>query len=325
MGRLVFLNCFPRDTWSGGIKTTYHHADLLRQHCFDVRVLQPDGPPTWLQEAAVRHLVCRDIALEESDVAIFPETLNGWFSEVIRTPLPAKKVIFCQNPYYLFWYCHSQKELKEWGVSHVIVPSQWAKQQVQSVLGLEMVDVVPPSVDKRVFFPRQKTPSIVSAGWKWDGEKHLPPYDRLIRKILRRKYPSLASIPWTALGDASEQTVAETMGQSTVCLSLARLEALGMTALEAMASECCVVGFKGGGGGEYATPMNGLWHSPEDLEGVADSLALALEITATGSAYWQQIRRHGRETARLYDPSMTEKALYDVYRAIMRGEKTLSS
>ncbi|GBQ06508.1 glycosyltransferase family 4 protein [Saccharibacter floricola] len=316
MGRIVFLNCFPKDQFSGGIKTTYHHAVCLKAQGFDVHVLQPEGPPVRLKDTRAQELVCQDVALDRGDVAVFPETLSGWFGEVIRAPLPAKKVIFCQNPYYFFWYCHSKEELEQWGVERIIVPSQWAKRTVQSVLGVEDVEVVQPSIDPELFVARDKEPRIVSAGWKWDGENHLPPYDRLIRKMLRRKYPALTSVPWSALGEVSEQVVADTMGQATVCLSLGRLEALGMTALEAMAAECCVVGFHGSGGEDYATAQNGFWHSPEDLEGVVDSLALALEMTENGGIVWQKMRQHGVATARRYHPDVTEKSLYKVYSAL---------
>ena len=50
MGQIIFLNPFGNDEITGGIKTTYVHAYLLRELGFNVVVLQPDGPPTWLNE-----------------------------------------------------------------------------------------------------------------------------------------------------------------------------------------------------------------------------------------------------------------------------------
>lgn len=319
MGRIVFLNYFSKDECSGGIKTTYHHAALLRAQGFDAKIFQPDGVPSWLNEKDWKNLVCQSISLEKGDVVVYPEILEGWYEQAIRAPIPAKKVIFCQNPYYFFWHCHSRQELEEWGVEHLIVSSEWAKKSVQSVLGIDNVDVIPPCIDMSFFVPREKKMCIASAAWKWGGVGHLPPYDRLIFKIFRRKYPSLSSVPWIPIEGMPEQKVADTMGEATVCMALGRMEALGITALEAMASECLVVGFRGGGGLEYATSQNGFWHSPEEIEEVADSLALALELTSSNSQIWQRMRYSAKETARAYSQHKTEHALCAIYGLCMRA------
>ena len=72
---------------------------------------------------------------------------------------------------------------------------------------------------------------------------------RAIADLFRAVYPQHRSLDWVYLHQASEEQVAQVMGLSAVFLSLARLEAHGMTALEAMASGCIVAGYSGVAGG----------------------------------------------------------------------------
>ena len=47
MGRVIFINPFASTRISGGIKSTYQHAELLTELGYTVVVFQPAGPPTW--------------------------------------------------------------------------------------------------------------------------------------------------------------------------------------------------------------------------------------------------------------------------------------
>ena len=313
MGRIIFLNCFPRTYVSGGIKTMYQHASLLRRAGFPVQVLQADGAPTWLSSDMTR-LVCETIAdVTAQDVLVFPEILDGWYRDVIQAPMKAKKVIFCQNPYYFVTYRPSLQKLKQWGVSHVLAPSRESAFMLQRILGLDEVLVTSPAVDGELFRPLKKKPQVVFSQWKWAKQGPLPDYPSMFYDIINIKYPELAQIPWVVLKDRSEAEVAALMGESAICLSLGRLESLGMTALEAMAAGCLVVGYHGGGGRDYATSQNGFWHSPEDVEGIVDSLALALADFTNGNPVLTKMLEHGLNTARQYSPARISDQLKQVY------------
>lgn len=313
MGRIIFLNCFPRDYVSGGIKTMYQHALLLRRAGFQVQVLQADGVPPWLSPE-VAPMVCGSIAnLTPQDMLVFPEVLDGWYGEMMQAPLKARKVIFCQNPYYFFTYKPSLQKLRQWGVSRVLAPGKETALMLQRVLGLDEVPITSPVVDSRLFTPRRKKLQIVFSHWKWARQGPLPDYAGMIQEMLRTKYPQCADVPWVLLKDRSEKEVATLMGESAICLSLGRLESLGMTALEGMSAGCVVVGFHGGGGRDYATTQNGFWHSPEDLEQVVDSLALVLSAFSHGNAMLTKMLEHGLETARQYGPDQASEQLKRVY------------
>ncbi|OOL17746.1 hypothetical protein AL01_07155 [Bombella intestini] len=313
VGRIIFLNCFPRDLVSGGIKTMYRHALLLRQAGFHVQVLQAEGVPSWLGKE-MHPLMCETVTnLTRQDIFVFPEVLREWYADMISTPMIGQKVIFCQNPYYFFTYGPSAQKLAEWGVTQVLAPGIGAAHMLQRVLGLENVQVTPPVVDGNLFRPRQKKLQVVCAEWKWPQQGGLPRHAVLIQDMLKLKYPQFSSVPWVPLQERKEEEVAALMGESAVCLSLGRLEALGITALEAMAAGCLVVGCHGGGGSDYATSQNGFWHSPEDVEGMVDSLAMALEGCASGSGVIRKMVAQGQAAAQPYAPDKVSMRLQQVY------------
>src|SRR6516165_9518477 len=103
MSQIVFLNPFSKTLITGGIKTCYAHADLLVELGFKVTVFQPEGPPVWLPPR-LQALTSTTLSAADNDILVFPEVLNGWLAEVAKKPTAAKKVMFCQNQYYMFSY-----------------------------------------------------------------------------------------------------------------------------------------------------------------------------------------------------------------------------
>ncbi|QHI96162.1 glycosyltransferase [Aristophania vespae] len=323
MGRVVFLNAFAKDIFTGGIKTTYRHAALLNEEGIETVVLQPSGPPDLLKDPVQRALACKDVTLHAHDVAVYPETLNGWFKETVSLNWPCTKIIFCQNPFYFYSYNVTASDLKSWGIKSIIVPSKWAEQSIQSVIGFDDVKVVPAVVDTALFYPRPKKLQIVSASWKWNDHKYISSYETLIKNCLKLKYPHLAEVPWVNLSSYTENQVAELMGESAICLALGRSESLGLTALEAMASGCVTVGFHGEGGLDFATPQNGFWHSPEDIEGLVGSLALAIEGQARQLEVFKKIQDSAISTARRYNETLARRALKESYQDLLNRKRPL--
>lgn len=318
MGRIIFLNCFPRDYVSGGIKTMYQHAHLLRHSGFSVQVLQADGAPTWLSPE-MASMVCASISnLTPQDILVFPEVLEGWYADMVQAPVKARKVIFCQNPHYFVTYRPTPRKLEQWGVRHVLAPGRESAALMQRMLGLDDVRVTSPMVDGQLFRPRQKKLQVAYNGWKWSKHGPLPDYVSVIQNMLNIKYPQFEGVSWVALKDRSEADMAALMGESAICLSLGRLESLGMTALEAMAAGCLVVGYHGGGGRDYATSQNGFWHSPEDVEGVVDSLALALADFTNGNPVLTKMLECGLHTAGQYSPDRVTEQLKQVYGQLQK-------
>jgi glycosyltransferase involved in cell wall biosynthesis len=248
MGRIIFLNPFLKTLITGGIKVCYSHAELLAELGFDVTVFQPDGPPDWLPPRN-QALSAKQFDATAADVLVFPECLNGWLGEFARRPTPARKVIFCQNQYYMFTYDITAADYAKYGITKVIVPGRVTKRAVESVLKLPDVSIVPGFIDPELFFPREKVMQIATVPRKFPPlPGGIPGQASLIRAMLALKYPHLRSVPWQMLEGKSQQEVAGILGQSTIVLALSYMEACPLLPLEAMSSGCIVVGYTGYGG-----------------------------------------------------------------------------
>ena len=316
MGRIRFLNPFIKTLISGGIKATYQHAELLRELGFDAAVFQPDGPPVWLNQR-LQDLACDRLTAAADDILVFPENLAGSVAKFAQ--VRARKVMFCQNQFYLFSYGIDAMTYADWGIDGFIVPGEVAKRALQSVLGLSDVSVVPHHIDPGIFFPREKIARIVTAPRKFPAHDGIPAHAALLRAMLALKYPHLASVAWDLLEGKSEHQVAESMGRSTVFLSLCKMEAFPLTPLEAMASGCVVVGYRGNGAAEYATAENGFWFSPEQFEETVDALAAALDGVDRGDPEILAVRDAGIATAARFTREQTKSALQQVYGALQRA------
>jgi glycosyltransferase involved in cell wall biosynthesis len=316
MGRIRFLSPFVKTLISGGIKVTYLHAELLRELGFDAAVYQPEGAPVWLSPR-LQALACDRLSVTADDILVFPEILSGSIAKFAR--VPAWKVVFCQNHFYLFSFGLTAEAYARSGFHDFIVPGDLAKRALNTVLGLSDVAVVPHYIDPALFFPRDKQVRIATAPRKFPAHDGIPAQAALIRSMLSLKYPHLDAVPWDLLESKSENEVADSMGHAAVFLSLSRMETLPLTPLEAMASGCVVVGHHGSGGLEYATPENGFWFSPEQIEETVDALAAALDGVGRSDPNILAVRDAGIATAARFNREQAKSALRQVYGELLRA------
>lgn len=166
------------------------------------------------------------------------------------------------------------------------------------------MEPVPCFADERVFRPgAAKAPAVACAPRKRPLEA------QAIQAMFRRFHPRHAAIGWSALEEASEATVAEVFARSALFLSLSRLESVGMTPLEAMASGCVCAGFTGIGGRDFATPENGFWVPEDDCEAAADALAEAADVVRAAGPELARRIEAGRATADLWSYARFRTAL----------------
>jgi hypothetical protein len=285
---------------------------------FDTVVFQPAGAPTWCG-AHLRNLVTDRLSPAKNDILVLPETLNGWLADFALAPSPARKIMFCQNQFYLFSYGIDAEGLAQREIAKVIVPGRIAKSALESVLRLTNVTIVPYYIDPQNFFPREKVLQIVTVPWKFPFHRGIPAQADLIRTMLGLKYPHLRAVPWQYLEGKSEQEVGDIMGRSAIFLSLCYMEACPLAPLEAMASGCIVVGYHGNGGLEYATSENGLWFSPEQLEEVTDALAAVIEGLVRGGPRVTDMHAAAIATAARFNREEAKAALHRVYGELLAG------
>jgi glycosyltransferase involved in cell wall biosynthesis len=163
-------------------------------------------------------------------------------------------------------------------------------------------NVLPPWVEHRV-------PILTQFEFHRDDVIVLPDDAQDIRSLFTHRHPTHAELSWRRLEGASERLVAQIFSESSLFLCLSRLESVGMTPLEAMASNCVCAGFLGVGGREFGTSENGFWVPDDDCEAAADALAQAADVVASGGTELHRRIEAGRATAARWSYSAFRETL----------------
>ena len=309
MARIVFLAPFAKSEISGGIKTCYRHAELLTELGFEAAVYQPDGAPTWFMTRARTIAQLNPVA---DDVLVFPETLNGVLAELAQHPTQARKILFCQNQYYMAMNQIPARDLRGMGFTHFAASSIAARDFLGSVLGIKDAGLIPHYIDAGIFRPREKIMQIALVPRK------MPREASLVSHIFRAKYRDLSRVPWQVIENKNERETADILGRSHIFLSLSFFESFGLVPVEAMASGCIVAGFDGYGGREYACPENGLWLPPDHAEETADAIEKIITGIQENTSWISGMREAGRQTAARYGKDRTTDALMAFYGPLLK-------
>lgn len=217
--------------------------------------------------------------------------------------LPARKILHNQGPFYTFAAFIDLPSMIGWGAEAMILPSAFAADMVARMGWTRPLHVVRPPLD----------PVFAAAG----GARQLrvlgipnrrPQEWRLIRGILRSQRPDLADVPWVELRGLTRPEVARAMAASEIFLATGHLDGLGLPPLEAMATGALVVGFRGGGGAEYATPENGDWFEEGAHFEIAETLAARIDALRAGERF-ETRREAGRRSAAAFSRETFEAQL----------------
>ena len=309
MPRIAYL-CWPASEISGGIKAAFQHVELLREAGLDAIVATEDGQrPRWFETDAPVHTLA---GIGETDVLVFPEN-NPRLLERFAAGRQ-RKLVFCQNPYYVFQGLAGRASFADFGVDAMLCPSL----TVVRFCGLRFPGLpahyTPFFIDERRF-ARGGSPKALQIA--------CTPRKRAlemgaIHDLFRGTHPEFAHLHWNVLQGANEATVAQVLGASAVYLGLARLEAHGMTTLEAMASGCLVAGFSGvAGGSDSATAANGFWAAEDDVLGCTEALARAVRLAASGGSEYEAMLHAGRQTAWAYRREEAARHLLAFWRGYL--------
>jgi glycosyltransferase involved in cell wall biosynthesis len=196
--------------------------------------------------------------------------INGW---------PQKRVIYNQNHFYGAAQIADGLTYRDYGVTDVISASRAIDAHVRHRHPGVTSHLVPYGIDPALFRPApRKRDAIVYLPRKRSVEA------AYLRDSFRYTFPEFRRWEWWPLANATEAEVAAAMGEARVFLSLGRLEALGLTPLEAMSCGCVVAGFTGIGGLEYAKTANGFWAAEDDFPLCLQQLRAAVKLADSDSA-----------------------------------------
>jgi hypothetical protein len=304
----VYFPFYEPPVTGGDFVAVDHIAELVRLgHDAKALVIAGDDITGAFQVPAVR---ARDVTFQADDVLVIGEIHLRLFVQMRGAPM--RKVLHCQNPYYLFQGFSTAHEVNAYGFARAIVPSRFTASKLAELGVTVPADVIRPALPT-YFHPRAKRMAIAFS-----------PRKRRIEAIyisgaFRSAYPELAHVPWVAIGGDNgplpRETCARVMGECAVYAAFPALEGLGLMGLEAMASGCIVVGYTGYGGAEYATSDNGLWVTEGDHRDFLRKLKKAIDTfkTAPDNRYV----RAGVKTAKSWSAEAFRQAIARTYGSLL--------
>lgn len=305
MTRIVYLT-FPDGSIRGGQKMLLRHVETLRDLGFDA-VCWTNGLaklPDWFERAIPVEV---NVPLRADDMIVAPEDAYGAIAKLAEAGL--RPAIFCQGT--LVFGSNSLEVLDLFPADRfppIIAVGRQLSTLVRRCYPGATVEFVPCFADERVFRPEGRRSRQIAC------VPHKRPHEaQFIHMVFSKLYPAHAGRPWRYIENATEAEVAEAMRGSDIFLSLSKLEAVGLTPLEAMASGCLCVGFTGIGGRDFTTPDNGFWVDEDDCVAAVDALAQAADLLATGGPDLDRYLDAGRETARQWSYARFRLALEETW------------
>ena len=302
MNRIVY-SLYSAGGLQGGHKVILRHVETLRDLGFDAVAYTgaKNKMPDWFQYR-VPVLIEAEVA-PDKDALVLPDDAANTLRQLAA--LPYRVFVIAQSRFefasktFDLMDAFPPANLPVFMAVGPGIAAMIAKAYPQATIG-----VVPAFADERLFRPGPA---------RQDAVAYIPRKRPLeaaaIRAFLRKFHPDHRDLPWRGIENASETQVAQVFGSSSLFLGLSRLEGLGLTPLEAMASGCVCAGFTGIGGRDYATPENGFWVPEDDCEAAAEALAAAADLVRTGGAPLARHLEAGHATARAWSYAAFREAL----------------
>jgi len=269
MNRILYFSHDIKEP-RGGTAVLYEHVAVLRRNGFDAFIVH--STPNFRYPFGPTEVPVLDagsgLGLDRNDVLVVPEDHRA----AIRAcgSMGCRKVLFCQNHYYVFQGLIPGETWKDFGFSGYLCVSTPIQQAMRTWFGVD-ADIVRPGVDPMFFgdaSPRAEYPVTIACMPRkgWD-------ILRLVRGLLAASgFDRSTAMSWLEIDVMSREQVAAHLQKSHIFLSTGTYEGLGLPPIEAMGARCLVVGFAGGGGLDYASSENGVWVPDDDPWALATAL-----------------------------------------------------
>lgn len=297
---------------TGGQKMIVRHVEALCELGFDAACYVTNKEPGLIEHSAP--VVNGRVAPE--DIVVVADDAQATLQQCAAAPW--RSVVFVQNPYHM-------ARLGLEGIDALAAAGKLRFLSVAPRLSTTLrrlhpeapIDLVQCFADERRFSERGPKQAQIAY-----TPRKRPLEAAAIKGFFQHLHPAHRPLPWVEVQNAAETDVAAAFAASSLFLSLSRLESVGMTTLEAMASGCLCAGFTGIGGDEYATPDNGFWAPEDDCEAAADALAEAAAVAAEGGAELARRLEAGFETARAWSYAVFLQRLETVWMGIAPEART---
>ena len=303
--------CISGPPEAGGQYVNVEHIEALRSLGLRAYLLYiPSGAePQRFDVGVPTILYGSQMKIGEGDIVVVPES----WPKILRafSKMECRKIIHCQNPYYLFHSFDSVNAIDETGYTTMLSCSTFTTQSVRLFGYSHEIHTIRPRLAAEFF--------------KGDSDKKLQiaymPRKRenetiFLKGLFKSLYPEYRDIPWVPIKNMTRRECAEILRESDIFASFSFAEGSGLPPLEAMACGCIVAGFDGQGGKDYATPANGFWVEEGDYVGFAHQLANA--IRASKSEGWRNDLKDACSlTTEGFSPARFKLAMATAWKSIL--------
>lgn len=303
--------CISGPPQAGGQHVNVAHVVALRELGLRAYLLYiPSGKEVERFACGAPVVLWRNrLGLGEADVVVVPEAWPNVVRAIAR--MPCKKIIHCQNPFYVFHSFADVAAIESLGYREVLSCSGFTTDMLRRFGYAPPVHTVRPALAAEFStMGCKKTLQIAYMPRKREIETVF------VRGLFKSLYPQYRDIAWVAIKDMNHAECAQVMRESAVFASFSFIEGLGLPPLEAMASGCMVAGFEGQGGADYSRPDNGFWANEGDYFGFAHQLAKAIAASQNPA----RIQAEMDQTLQNYTPSSFKQALKVAWQAVL-GEQ----
>ncbi len=318
MPRIYYL-AHDVDKPRGGISVLYDHVAELRAAGYDAYVVHTTEGfryPYGGADVPVLNLAMR-LPVDSKDCLVVPEDHRPGLAVMAKAP--CRKLVFCQNHYFIYDGLVSSQTWQDLGVEAILAVSEPIRAALAHWFGV-VATIIPPAIDSNFFVDAgdlavgRLPPSVAFMPRK--GVRHFNLVHGLLQTAARKE--SALAVRWQPIDGCRREEVAAILRQSTFYLAIAEREGLGLPPLEAMAAGALVIGFKAGGGHDYASPDNGIWIPDGDGYALATGLAAALRrLAAAGPGVFGEFRKSALATAHCYGRETQRKALLSFWKAFL--------
>ena len=244
MARIVYL-LSSNGGLTGGQKMVLRHVETLRDLGFDAVCYIGAKVPTGVQINIPLEI---GTPVRADDIVVIPEEAKVALG--VRQRSGQRTVVLSQNPYNhaAGGSFEALDAFPRDNFPPFLTVSDGLAAILRRAYPWAQIDVVPCFADERVFLPAgEKQPAVAYTPRKRPLEADA------IQGFFRKFHPAHAKLSWVKIADASEAEVAQVMANSSLFLSLSRLESVGMTTLEALASATASA---------RASPGSAVWNTP---------------------------------------------------------------
>lgn len=257
----LYFFCPDFDKHSGGVGLLYDHVRILNENGFNAVVLhnKKGFKPSWLGKRAegvpIEYMENNTLSLNLEDFFFIPEGFPNVMEMLRQQNVPAKKIVFCQNWYYILNALQPGQTWQQLGIGDCLSVSEFQTRYIQSIFpGIRCKNVVG-SVDNEVF----KKPDSMTT--KLPQVAFLPSRDGGLKsanviKTFYLLFPHFKWIQFKQLTGLETEEFAAAMRESAFYVHFDEFSSWGTAPIEAWLSGCYVAGWDGVGGVEYMRPVN---------------------------------------------------------------------